>query len=298
MIDTAKVQSRRWAGIWWVLPALVLVGVLVYIPLEENFRLSFTSYSPFKESEWVGFDNYVRLWNDPVFWTSLRNNIAYAVVSVIVQVGGGLVLASLLEQFVVPRIRGLLRTVYFLPMTISITVAGMLFTFMYNPEIGLIGEFARLVGLPELAINWLGNSETAIWAIIAMSQWQSIGYIAVLFTVAIQRIPKELFESAELDGASKIRSFFTVTVPLVREMTGLLTIVTVANAFLVFTEVIVMTNGGPNNSSHVLGTWLYKSAFFNSEPGYANTIAVVIFLISLVMAIAQLAYTRKKRVEM
>jgi raffinose/stachyose/melibiose transport system permease protein len=281
----------------WIAPAVILVGTFVYFPVVENFRLSLTSYSAFTESEFVGFDNYVRAWNDPIVWNALRNNIAYALVSVVIQVGGGLLLAGMLELYVVPRFRSFLRTAYFLPITVSITVAGMLFTFIYNPELGLLAELARLVGRPDWARNWLGSESTAIWGIIAMSQWQTTGYIAVLLTVAMQRVPGELYEAAYLDGASRIRAFFNVTVPLIREMTTLLTIVTVAQAFLVFNEVIVMTEGGPNNSSHVLGSWLYRSAFFNDQPGYASAIAVILFVITLVVSAAQLLYSNRKRVE-
>lgn len=281
----------------WVLPAVLLVGVFVYYPVLDNFRLSLTEYSAFTDSEFVGLENYRQAWNDPIFWSSLRNNVAYAVVSVIVQVGGGLALAGLLEEFVVPRLRSFFRTVYFLPVVVSITVAGMLFTFIYHPELGLVAELAELIGRPEWARNWLGNEDTAIWAIIAMSQWQATGYLAVLFTVAMQRVPTELYEAARIDGAGRVRTFFSITVPLVREMATILTIVTVAQAFLVFNEVIVMTDGGPNNASHVLGSWLYRSAFFNSQPGYANAIAAIIFVLTLLVSAGQLIYSNRKRVE-
>lgn len=287
-------QHTRWL---WVAPALLLVGLFVYYPIVENFRLSLFDYSAFTDKEFVGLGNYVDAWNDPIFWSSLRNNIAYAIVSVVVQIGGGLILAGLLESFVVPRIRGLLRTVYFLPITISITVAGMLFTFIYNPDLGLLASLAEAIGRPEWAINWLGRETTAIWGIIAVSQWQTTGYIAVLLTVAMQRVPTDLYEAAALDGASRIRQFFGITIPLIREMTTILTIVTVAQAFLVFNEVIVMTNGGPNNASHVLGSWLYRSAFFNDKPGYAAAIAVILFILTLIVSAAQLVYSNRRRVE-
>lgn len=134
-------------------------------------------------------------------------------------------------------------------------------------------------------------------SVIAMSQWQSFGYTAVLFIVAIQRIPRELYESAKVDGAGRIRTFFSVTVPLVREMTTLLMIITVSGAFLVFNEVMVMTAGGPSRSTHVLGTWLYFNAFMADDMGYASAIASFIFVITLLLAIAQLAYGNRKRVE-
>lgn len=130
-----------------------------------------------------------------------------------------------------------------------------------------------------------------------MSQWQSIGYTAVLFVVAIQRIPRDYYEAARLDGAGPIRTFLMITVPLVREMTTLLVILTISGAFLVFNEVMVMTAGGPDNSSQVLGTWLYRNAFFQDDMGYAAAIATVIFVITFTIAALQLAISRRRRVE-
>ncbi|MEV6494720.1 sugar ABC transporter permease, partial [Actinoplanes sp. NPDC051633] len=144
---------------------------------------------------------------------------------------------------------------------------------------------------------WLGEKSTAIWSIVAMSQWQSIGYTAVLFVVAIQRIPREFYEAVRVDGAGPVRTFFTITVPMVREMTTLLVILTVSGAFLVFNEVMVMTAGGPDNSSHVLNTWLYRNAFFEDDMGYAATIATVIFVITFIVAVVQLAVARRRRIE-
>ena len=130
-----------------------------------------------------------------------------------------------------------------------------------------------------------------------MSQWQSVGYVMVLFIVAMQRIPRELYEAAYIDGASRVQAFRRITVPLVREMTLLATIITIAGAFLVMNEVWVMTAGGPNNSSHTLASWMYKSAFFNDQMGYAAALAVVIFVITLVASIVQLFLNRDKAVQ-
>jgi raffinose/stachyose/melibiose transport system permease protein len=245
--------------------------------------------------KFVGLNNYQRVFADPVFWTSIVNNIWYAVVSVLFQVGIALVLAALLEGVVAPRLRGFLRTVYFIPATISITIVGLLFRIIYQPE-GLLNAFLGLFGV-ESSRAWLGEQETAIGSVIAMSQWQNLGYTTMLFVVAIQRIPKEYYEAALVDGAGAIRTFFSVTVPLVREMTTLLMIVTISGAFLVFNEIMATTQGGPNNSSQVLGTWLYQSAFKNDDMGYATVVAVVIFVFTFTAALLQLGYSRLRRVE-
>jgi raffinose/stachyose/melibiose transport system permease protein len=290
-------RLRRWTMLLWVAPAVLLLAVFVYYPVVENLRLSLYRWSPFAPETFIGLRNYETMTADPVFWGALFNNTAYAVVSVICQVFGGLVLAAVLEELVRGRLKGLLRTIYFIPAILSLTVVGLLFTFVYNPQIGLVNGFLDLVGLPGLKHSWLGESATAIWSIIAMSQWQSIGYVMVLFIVAMQRIPRDLYESAYIDGASRIEAFRHITVPLVREMTLLATIITISGAFLVLNEVWVMTAGGPNNASHTLASWLYKSAFFNDQMGYAAAIAVVIFIITMATAIIQLFLNRGKAVQ-
>ncbi|MBT2233863.1 carbohydrate ABC transporter permease [Nonomuraea sp. NEAU-A123] len=287
---------RRWRTWAWVLPAVVLLLVFVYYPIADNLRLSLFSWNAFSpEPRFVGLDNYAEAFGDPVFWRALGNNTAYAVVSLIFQGGLSLVLAALLEELVGRRMRGLLRTLYFIPAAMSITVVGVLFSFLYNPRYGLLNGALNGLGLGHLARAWLGEEGSAIWSVIAMSQWQSVGYTAVLFVVAIQRIPREYYEAAKVDGGGPVRTFFSITLPMVREMTTLVVILTISGAFLVFNEVMVMTAGGPDNSSQVLGTWLYRKAFMEDDMGYAATVATVIFVITFAIAAAQLAFSRRRR---
>ncbi|MGW7485079.1 carbohydrate ABC transporter permease [Nonomuraea muscovyensis] len=286
----------RWRTWLWVLPAVALLLVFVYYPIVDNLRLSFFSWNAFSpEPRFVGLDNYAETFADPVFWRALLNNTAYAVVSLVFQAGLSLVLAALLEELVGKRMRGLLRTLYFIPAAMSITVVGVLFSFLYNPRYGLVNAALDAVGLGHLGRAWLGEESSAIWSVIAMSQWQSVGYTAVLFVVAIQRIPREYYEAARVDGSGAVRTFFSITLPMVREMTTLIVILTVSGAFLVFNEVMVMTAGGPDNSSQVLGTWLYRKAFFEDDMGYAATVATVIFVITFAIAALQLAVSRRRR---
>ncbi|OLP52452.1 ABC transporter permease, partial [Salmonella enterica subsp. enterica serovar Javiana] len=194
--------STRWRSLAWVLPAMVLLLVFVYYPIVENLRLSLFSWNAFSvRPTFVGLDNYRTAFGDPIFWRALRNNTVFAIVSLVCQVGFALVLAAVLEEFVHQRLRGILRTIYFIPAVISITVAGILFSFLYNPQIGLVNRLLGAVGLESWQHSWLGEPGTAMGSIIAMSQWQSIGYTAILFVVAIQRIPSEMHEAAKVDGA-------------------------------------------------------------------------------------------------
>ena len=287
-----------WRSFIWIVPGLALVGVFVYLPLIQNIYLSFFDWSVFKPvPAFVGIANYAQMIGDSVFWRALFNNTAYAVVSLVFQVVGALVLAALVEEFVRKRGRGILRAIYFIPSAISITVAGLLFYFIYQPDTGLLNEALRQVGLGDWAQAWLGQESTAIWGIIIMSQWQSFGYTTLLYSVAMQRIPRELYDAADIDGIGPIRRIVQITTPLVREMTSLLVIITISGAFQVFNEVMVMTAGGPNNSSQVLGTWLYSSGFINNQFGYAAGIATVIFVITFGLALIQLGLARRRRVE-
>ncbi|RVX38609.1 carbohydrate ABC transporter membrane protein 1 (CUT1 family) [Nonomuraea polychroma] len=293
-----RATLRRTLGLAWVVPALVLVGVFVYLPLVQNLQFSTLKWDIYSGSqEYVGLDNYARLVDDPVFWSALGNNVLYAVVSVGFQVLGALLLAALLDSVRSERWQRVLRAVYFIPSAISLTVAGLLFYFIYEPNLGPLNHALRAAGLDGLAQAWLGQESTAMPAIIAMSQWQGFGYSTLLFAVAIQRIPREIYGAAAIDGVGPVGRFFHVTVPLVREMTGLMAIVTISGAFQVFNEVMVMTAGGPNNSTQVLGTWLYRSGFVRNNFGYAAAIATVLFVITLGIAVAQLWAARRRRVE-
>ena len=299
-------SERDWLGplaaVWsfrWILVAFVLILWFVYYPIVDNFVVSTKNQDIFTgETAFVGLENYRRLQADPVVWTSIVNNTLYAVISVVFQVFGAFVLAALIEGLAGERWRRFWRAVYFVPSAISITVTGLLFYFIYQPDIGLLDSALTQIGLAGWSRAWLGEEQTAIYAIIAMSQWQGFGYSTLLFAIAIQKIPRDLYDAAIMDGAGTWRRLWRITFPLTREMTGLMVIITITGAFQVFNEVMVMTAGGPNNSSQVLGTWLYQQGFIENDFGYGAAIASVIFVITLMTGFAQLWYTKRRRVEL
>ncbi len=293
---------RRIAGLIslrWILLAVLLIGVLIYVPIVDNFRVSTTNRDIFTgEITNVGLANYERLLQDPVVWSALLNNTLYALLSIIFQVFGAFLLAAMIEGLKSKRARNFWRAMYFIPSAISTTVTGLLFYFIYQPDVGLLDAGLRAIGLGDWARPWLALEETAIFGIIAMSQWQGFGYSTLLFSIAIQKIPRELYDAAIMDGAGPIRRLWSITFPMSREMTGLMVIVTITGAFQVFNEIMVMTAGGPNNSSQVLGTWLYQQAFIQNEFGYGAAIAAVIFVVTMLTGAAQVWYTAKRRVKL
>jgi len=213
-------------------------------------------------------------------------------VSILFQVVGGLIVAAWLTRLLGRRMGAILRSVYFLPAVISMTVIALLFTFIFNARGGLLNAFLDLIGIDGASTAWLADVDTAMGAVISVSQWQSVGYITMLYVVALQQIPAELYEAASIDGAGRIRQFWNVTVPQAKEMIFVAMILTVSGAFTVFNEPYILTRGGPGNTTQVLATYMYNQGFFQNQMGYASAIASVIFVITLLLSIVQLVSFR------
>ncbi|WP_320967591.1 carbohydrate ABC transporter permease [Hungatella hathewayi] len=283
-------KKRNLQALAFAVPAILILGIFVYFPLIENFIYSFQSFTLSSATkEWVGFDNYRHLFSDKIILVSLKNNILYAVISIVIQVGFGLVLAAVLEDVAFHKFAPALRSIYFIPTVISMTVVCLLFDFVYNPQMGLLNSFLELVGLDGFTRVWLGSKKTAMYAVIAVSQWQSTGYVAMLFIVAIQKIPRDLYEAAEVDGAGKLKRFFYITVPQVRQMFFVTMILTVVGAFTVFNEPYILTGGGPGTATMVLSLHMYQTGFVKNNMGYASTIAMLIFVITAILSSVQFA---------
>lgn len=281
----------------FVAPALILLAVFVYGPAFENIIYSLYSWSSL-DPDWtfVGTANYHRLFTNPIFWTSLINNTAYAVISVLVQVFLALCIAAVLQAGIFRSgLTTLFRTSLFLPSILPVTVVGLLWQLIYQPSIGLIDQALFATGLGNLSRVWLGEEQTALYAVILVSQWQWTGYMVALFMVAIAAIPRDLYEALEMEGANRIQQFRFITVPGVRESILILTVITIFGAFKVFDIVWVMTAGGPNHASEVLGTHMYRSAFRDDVVGYSSAVATVIFVITICVGSLQIVLQRDER---
>lgn len=281
-------KKRNMEALAFTVPALAILGVFVFYPLVRNIIYSFQSFTLSSVTkEWVGLKNYATLFSDKIILTCLKNNILYALISIVIQVGFGLVLAAVLEDVAFRKLAPTLRSIYFIPTVISMTVVCLLFDFIYDPQMGLLNSFLEMIGLEGLTKIWLGSKKTAMYAVIAVSQWQSTGYVAMLFIVAIQKIPHDLYEAAEVDGASKIKRFFYITVPQVRQMFFVTMILTVSGAFTVFNEPYILTGGGPGTATMVLSLHMYQTGFVKNNMGYASTIAMLIFVITAILSSVQ-----------
>ncbi len=281
-------KKKNLQAFLFVIPAILILGLFVYYPLIKNVVYSFQSFGLSDTGKkWVGLANYTKLFQDKTILVSLKNNLRYAVVSIICQVGLGLVIAAVLEDIAFKKISPFFRSVYFLPTLISMTVVCLLFDFIYNPQMGLLNSLLEQIGLGKYKQIWLGNKKTAMYSVIAVSQWQSVGYIVMLFIVAIQKIPGDLYEAATVDGAGKLKRFLYITAPQVRPMFFVTMVLTVVGAFTVFNEPYILTGGGPGTATMVLSLHMYQTGFVKNNMGYASAIAMLIFVITAVLSAVQ-----------
>lgn len=282
----------------YMLPGCAMVLVFVYIPVIANCVYSFFRLSSYSAGmKFVGLDNYIRFFHNESLGIMLRNNLLYCVISLIVQVGFGTVIALLLEsKLASSRFRNAFRNIYYVPALISLTAVGLMFTFIYEPNLGLLNSAFKALGLTSMTQSWLGDSKIAIYCIIAMSQWQYTGYITLLMVVAFQNVSPDYIEAASIDGAGPVRRAISVVLPLAKEQLLVCSIITVIGAFKLFTEVYSTTAGGPGNSTQVLGLFLYQNAFLHDDLGMAAVTGVFIFVITMVLSVIQLKVSRSGEV--
>jgi len=291
-----RTTVRRTAGVGWAMlaPAAVLMIVFLIIPILLTFGLAFTNarlISPVP-AKFIGIDNFVRLFGSATFWKSLLNTVIFAIVIVPVQSGLALVLALLVNA----KVRGtnFFRTVYFLPVVTSMVVVSMLWLFMYQQN-GLINALLGRLGI--VGPDWLGDPRTALFALIVMSAWQAMGFHMVIWLSGLQTIPGELYEAASLDGASTWQQFAYVTWPgLLQTRTFILITITIA-AFSLFTQVNVMTQGGPLDSTSTVVFQAVRTGFQQQQTGYASSISLVFFVIVLAVSLVQRYLTRDKELK-
>ena len=280
---------------FFLLPALLILGLTVFWPSIQAFYLSFFSYDLIGDPRWIGTDNFRRLWEDSVFWQTLKNTAFYIIIVVPILAIAPLWLAILVNQ----KLRGIngFRTAYYVPVVISMVVAGLAWKWLYA-ENGLLNQFLQYFAsffLPPSAspsIPWLTNPNLALFSVMAVTIWKGLGYYMVIYLAGLQSIPAELYEAASLDGSDGWRSHWDITLPLMRPYLILVAVISAISATKVFEEVYIMTQGGPLNSSKTIVYYLYERAFQNLDIGYACAIGLVLFAIVFGLSLLRLAIAR------
>lgn len=267
-----------------LLPVLAFFLVFQYYPILKSIAISFFEYGLLRrEVPWVGLDNYVRQFQDPLFLSALGNTIVFVAVAVIVGVTLALFLAVLVEQ--TGRWAKLYRTLYFIPVVTSLLATSMIFRWLYASN-GLINFVLAYVGLEPQA--WLLSETLALPSLIALTIWKNLGFDLILFAAALQAIPGHYYEASSLDGASAFQNFRYITLPQLRPIVLLVSITAVIRSFQVFTIVLAMTQGGPINATRTLVYHIYEQGIQYDEMGYASAAAVILLVIVALLTYGQL----------
>ena len=259
-----------------------VIGLLVFLlgPIIASAALSFTDYDILTAPAWVGLDNYIGLFQDGLFWQALRVSVIYSVISVPLGLALSLGAALLLNQ----KIRGvaILRSIYYMPTIISGVAVAMLWRWLFNAQFGMVNILLGKIGIR--GPMWLTDERWALTAIIIASFW-GLGGAMLIYLAGLQGIPSELYEAAEIDGATEQAKFRYITLPMISHVTFFNLVLGIIGALQLFTDAYVMTGGGPNNATLFLSLYLYRQAFLYLKMGYASAMAWVLFAIVLVLTL-------------
>lgn len=289
-------KKKSFYPLWALIPALIIYTVFSVIPIVISFVFSFTDWNIERmyEPAFVGLANYKELMKDPVFIRSIANTFIFAAMTTILKTALGFLLALALVKKVAAR--GFLRTVYYAPCVISITVVGVLFKSILANR-GLLNNALTLTGMERFATDWLGSYGTALGSVILVETWMWAGFNMFIFISGLQAIPSDYYESATLDGASAFEKFRHITLPLIVPSLTVVVTLSVAGGLKVFDIIYVITNGGPGFDTQVLSTYTYQSfslGFLGESTAGSVILAIIVVLISFTMN----RYFTKREVEM
>lgn len=286
----SKVMANKKYILLFVLPAFLIYLCFSLIPIIYNFIVSLYSTNLMSPGVFVGLKNYINLFTqDDIFWQALGNNILMVIGSLIAHMPLALLFANILFN----KIKGtrFFQTVFFLPNVICGVAVGLMWSFMYNSQFGLVNEFLSLIGLGRFAQDWLANPKTAIFAIIVVVMWQYVGYHMIIQLAAMKNIPSSLYEAAEIDGASKWKQFTSITLPLIKNVLRIDAVLIITGSLKYYDLVAVMTGGGPNHATELMSTYMFYQGFRTLKYGYAAAIGVILLaLCVLSLVISNIAF--------
>ena len=287
-----KLKLRNTLIGWsFILPNFVGFAVLTLVPVLILFYLGFNSWNPFGAAEFTGLDNFQRLLTDGSFHRALFNTGYYAVFHIPLTLAASLGLALLLNR----KMRGVafFRTVAFFPYITSIVAIAVVWNMLFSPETGPINQFLMAIGIDNPP-GWTASAEWSMPAVIIVGTWRDMGYYMLLFLAGLQAIPGELYEAAKVDGANGVQRFLNITIPSLRATTFFVTVMLTIASFKIFDLILVMTNGGPGQSTLVLSQYIYRKGFEENDFGYASAVAVVLFLICITVTVVQFLVNKRR----
>jgi multiple sugar transport system permease protein len=280
--DSPRHRSPK-TGYWFILPYVVFFGMFIAYPLVFSFVLLFHRWNIVTPMEWIGLKNFERLFNDPLFFKAIINTVKFLLIHIPLQMVVALGLAVLLNSKL--KFRGFFRAIFFLPVVVSGVVVTILWQQLYAFDSGLLNRMLSAVGLGR--IPWLIDPDMAMLSIALMATWKNVGIYIILFLVGLQDVPRELYESASIDGATRARQFFRITLPMLRPTFVVVVVLSTIGGFSLFVEPYVLTGGGPMESTLSAVLYIYNLAFYFNHMGYAATLGFVFALIILGVVLLQ-----------
>jgi multiple sugar transport system permease protein len=288
-------RSNERVGYLFILPSFIHLIIFLLVPLVFSLLLSFREWDrpTITNAPYIGLENYDFLLGDRRFWQAMLNSAYYTVLAVPLGMAISLGIALIMNQ----KLKGIyiFRTLFFMPVISSWVAVSIIWLTLLDPSVGVVNYVLRLFGLPP--VNWLGNPQTAMPALVLIAIWKSAGFNMVIWLAGLQSIPKELYEVASIDGANRWQTFWRITLPLLAPTTFFLAITGVIGSFQVFSPVYVITKGGPLGATDVAVFHIYRRAFEEFDFGYASAQAWVLFAVIFVATLLQLAYMRRRREE-
>jgi multiple sugar transport system permease protein/alpha-1,4-digalacturonate transport system permease protein len=275
----------------FILPNFVGFAVLTLVPVLTLFYMAFTNWNVFGVAQWIGLDNFTRMLQDASYHTAMRNTLYYALVHIPLTLVASLGLAMLLNR----RMRGVafFRTVAFFPYITSIVAIAVVWNMLFSPEFGPINQLLQALGVDDPP-GWTTSADWSMPAVLIVGTWREMGYYMLLFLAGLQTVPGELYEAARMDGANAWQRFWNVTIPCLRPTTFFVTVMLTIGSFKVFDLILVMTNGGPGQSTLVLSQYIFQKGFVENQFGYASAVSVSLFLLCIAVTIFQFVWNKRK----
>lgn len=289
--------KRNWPGYLLLAPAVTAVLALSIYPLFRGIYLSFVNYNLVRPNDdlfntFAGLDNYRKIFSNEIFLKSIGNTVKWTVVNLAVQLVAAMLLALALNQKL--KGRNLARTLVLVPWAVPHSIAAMTFTFLYNANVGIINILAVKLGILTESVSWLGNMGSAFWCVALVAIWKGIPFQMIFILAALQGIPGEVYESAEMDGAGRWQTFWRITLPIIKEPLAIATILNLIGILSCFNTIWLMTGGGPLYSTEIIYTFAYREAFINHNFGTAAAASVILFLFTTLFSWIYLRMVREK----
>ncbi|RCW42509.1 carbohydrate ABC transporter permease [Paenibacillus prosopidis] len=299
LTDNKKKKKKKWQtyAVLFILPSFLLYLLFVIVPTFSSLYLSFTSWDGVSSDiRFIGFNNFVEIWNSERVHNALKNTLFMAVVLVLLENIVALALAMLVDQ--VRWFRNLFRSVFYFPVLLSGIVMGFVWTIILNYNFGVINQLLDMIGLSSLKADWLGNPDFAMLSIILSTVWKSAGYYMIIYLAGLQGIPQELAEAANIDGANRWQQFLHITFPLLAGAMTVCIVLSMIGSLKIFDQIAVMTDGGPGFETETLTYIIYKVGFGELRQGFGTALAQVLFLLILIVTIIQVKFLRKREVQL